>query len=63
MGGLEALPSIIAASPTTRVVLLSGSGSPVGDDTVPAGAAAFLGKALSPSRLVDELLTVMATRV
>ena len=56
MGGLEALPRILATSPATRVVLLSGSRPTTG---APNGAAAFLGKGMSPSQLLDELLTVM----
>lgn len=58
MGGLEALPRILATSPTTKVVLLSGH-VPRTKAGAPMGAAAFLGKGMSPSQLLDELLTVM----
>jgi diguanylate cyclase (GGDEF)-like protein/PAS domain S-box-containing protein len=55
MGGLEALPRILSASPSTRVAVISGQ---IGDDgqyPVPEGAAAYLGK-FEPTRLVDALL-------
>jgi diguanylate cyclase (GGDEF)-like protein/PAS domain S-box-containing protein len=56
MGGLEALPSILADSPGTRVVLLSGhhsSNSTTGHD----GASNCLRKGVSATQLVDQLLS------
>jgi diguanylate cyclase (GGDEF)-like protein/PAS domain S-box-containing protein len=59
LGGLEALPQILQSAPATKVVLLSGYVSRHKNDDVPEGAAAFLGKGLTPQRFVDELLLVM----
>jgi CheY-like chemotaxis protein len=61
LNGLEALPAILATSTSTKVVLLSGTIAGEGDEPVPAGASAFLGKTTTPARLIDELLTVMRT--
>lgn len=59
MDGIEALPLIRQASPSTRVVVLTGFGS----DTVRAraldlGAVAFLEKGLLPAELVDAVRVV-----
>jgi DNA-binding NarL/FixJ family response regulator len=59
MGGLEALPQILGSSPSTKVVLYSGSEGRVRNATLPSGASAFLRKTLNPSELVEELLLVM----
>jgi diguanylate cyclase (GGDEF)-like protein/PAS domain S-box-containing protein len=56
MGGLEALPRILATSPATKVVFLSGLGIEGGD--IPEGASGFLPKGLSHAKLVEELLLV-----
>ena len=61
MGGLEALPVILATTRNTKVVLLSGHVISEGDEPIPVGAAALLGKTTTPARLIDELLTVMNT--
>jgi diguanylate cyclase (GGDEF)-like protein/PAS domain S-box-containing protein len=59
MGGLQALPAILATTKHTKVVLLSGKIIEEGQEPVPDGAAAYLGKMTTPARLIDELLTVM----
>ena len=59
MGGLEALPQILGSSPSTKVVLYSGSEGRVRNAALPSGASAFLRKTLNPSELVEELLLVM----
>jgi PAS domain S-box-containing protein len=62
MDGLEALPKVLAASPTTRVVLFSGL-----DERALAargrhlGAAASIEKSMPLHRLADELAAVLAT--
>lgn len=58
MTGLEALPRILSTSPGTKVVVLSGQVPRTAAGAAP-GAAAFLGKGMSPSQLLEELLTVM----
>jgi diguanylate cyclase (GGDEF)-like protein/PAS domain S-box-containing protein len=58
MGGFEALPRILAGSPGTKVAVLSGEIGIDGDDPIPQGASACLGKVVSPSELVDSLLLV-----
>jgi len=59
MGGLEALPQILGSSPSTKVVLYSGSERRLRNAALPNGASAFLRKTLNPSELVEELLLVM----
>jgi diguanylate cyclase (GGDEF)-like protein/PAS domain S-box-containing protein len=56
MGGLEALPRILASSPGTKVALLSGH---AGDPTVAEGASHHLRKGAKPAELVEDLLLVM----
>jgi DNA-binding NarL/FixJ family response regulator len=58
MGGVEALPRIRAASPNTKVVVLSGWESHLALASTGAGAVAYLEKGISPTRLVDELLMI-----
>jgi CheY-like chemotaxis protein len=54
MGGLEALPRILAGSPNTKVVILSGRA--LEGDNIPDGATGLLTKGLSPAEFVGELL-------
>jgi diguanylate cyclase (GGDEF)-like protein/PAS domain S-box-containing protein len=58
MGGLEALPGILAGSPGTKVAILSGQIGKNGNQPIPDGASACLGKVVEPSLLVDALLSV-----
>jgi CheY-like chemotaxis protein len=56
MGGLEALPRILASCPGTKVTLLSGH---VGRAPPAEGASLQLQKGLKPAHLVDSLLLVV----
>src|SRR5205814_9215763 len=59
MGGLEALPRLVAASPGTRVVIVSGfPRGRLADLTAAHGAVGYVEKGLSAKRLVDEVLAV-----
>ena len=59
LSGLEALPRIRAASPQTKVVVLSGlDRSAMETDAIEGGAVGYLEKGLQPKQLVDELLAV-----
>lgn len=63
MGGLEALPLILAESPDTRVVVLSGFGKRgFGDRVAALGACGFLEKHLPPETLATRLLAVLEGR-
>ena len=59
MDGIQAFPEILSTSPDTKIVLFSGSRPPDQDDMVPAGAAAYLSKSISPDRLIEEMLLVV----
>jgi DNA-binding NarL/FixJ family response regulator len=61
MDGLEALPQVVARSPETKVVMLTG----VINDTVranalAAGAAGFLEKGIDPTSLAEEVKAAAA---
>lgn len=59
LSGMEALPQIRAASPDTKVVVLSGfDRSRMESEALAGGAVGYLEKGLRPSQLVDELLAV-----
>jgi DNA-binding NarL/FixJ family response regulator len=59
LSGMEALPRIRAASPGTKVVVLSGlDRSAMETDAMEGGAVGYLEKGLQPKQLVDELLAV-----
>jgi DNA-binding NarL/FixJ family response regulator len=59
MDGLAALPAIRAASPDTRVVILSGyPQAQMGPAALEGGAVGYLQKGLSVTRLADELLAL-----
>lgn len=60
LDGLEALPQVLEACETCRVVMLSGfESSRVGSTALELGAAAYLEKGIPPRELVDQLLSVM----
>jgi len=60
MDGLEALPLIRDASPTTRVVMYSGFAEDgLAERTLELGAAAFLEKSSTLEHLADELVRVL----
>ena len=60
MDGLEALPLILAAAPSARVVMLSGFAEErLGDQARSAGATAYLEKGIPPRQLVAGLLDVL----
>jgi DNA-binding NarL/FixJ family response regulator len=59
LSGMEALPRIRAASPETKVVVLSGlDRSRMEPATTEGGAVGYLEKGLQPKALVDELLAI-----
>lgn len=63
MGGLEALPLILAESPSTKVVVLSGFGKRgFGERAAALGACGFLEKHLPAETLAPRLLDVLAQR-
>lgn len=62
MGGLEALPGIIKASPNSRVVLFSGHELERSDAFFELGAAGFIGKKEEWPRVVAKLLSIVPTR-
>ena len=58
--GLEALPDVLAASPSTRVVLFSGfEEQGLAEKAEALGAAAFIEKSAPVDTLVDRLLTLV----
>jgi DNA-binding NarL/FixJ family response regulator len=60
MDGLEALPRILLASPSTRVVVLSGlSQERMSVRARELGAAEFIEKGVTPERLVETLVEVV----
>lgn len=60
--GLEALPLVRAACPSTMVVMLSGlEEASLGAPSAAAGAAAYLPKYLAPAELVGRLVGLTAT--
>lgn len=60
MDGIEALPKILAVSPGTRVVILSGfEAERMGQAALDAGAAAYVEKGIPPSALVAQLLEIL----
>lgn len=63
MDGIEALPKILAASPATRVVILSGfEAERMGRLALDAGAAAYIEKGIPPGMLVSQLLEIIEER-
>ena len=59
VGGLEVLPDLRAASPATRVVVVSGfPRRTLADVAVARGAVGYVEKGLSIRRLVDEVVAV-----
>src|SRR5439155_17912319 len=59
IGGLEALPRIRQASPTSRVVVVSGfPRGRLAEMVAARGAVGYVEKGLSPRRLVDEIVSV-----
>jgi CheY-like chemotaxis protein len=59
MDGLEALPQVLARSPQTKVIMLTGVvNDAVRADAIRAGAARFLEKGIDPRALADEVRAV-----
>ena len=59
LSGMEALPQIRAASPDTKVVVLSGfDRSRMEAEAIAGGAVGYLEKGLRPGQLVDEILAI-----
>src|SRR4051812_42787312 len=57
--GIDALPGMQAASPETRVIVVSGfPRGRLADVVTSRGALGYIEKGLSPKRLVDEVLSV-----
>ena len=61
MGGLEALPLIKVASPTTQVVVATAFGELSEQAAYERGAVAFVTKGAKPGQLVDVVADVVAT--
>jgi DNA-binding NarL/FixJ family response regulator len=60
MDGLEALPLILEASPSTRVVMLSGfAEEKLGAEARRQGALGYVEKGIPPNELVARLLAVL----
>jgi signal transduction histidine kinase len=60
MDGMQALPRIRAASPSTRVVVLSGfEAERLAESAMAEGASAYLEKGIPPALLVSQLLAVV----
>jgi DNA-binding NarL/FixJ family response regulator len=58
--GMEALPEIREASPSSRVVILSSFGEQrYGEQAMQLGASAYVEKTLAPDALVARLVDVM----
>ncbi len=55
MDGLEALPHVVAASPATAVVMLSGFGSAAQRQAEEMGAASYIEKGTPPNAMVDAI--------
>jgi YesN/AraC family two-component response regulator len=63
MDGLQAIPKILADSPGTKVIVLSGfSRVQVEQKALAAGASAYLEKGEAPSRIVATILDVIGGR-
>lgn len=61
MDGLEALPQVVARSPHTKVVMLTGViNDTVRTNALAAGAARFLEKGIDPATLADEVKAAAA---
>jgi DNA-binding NarL/FixJ family response regulator len=61
LDGLEALPQVIAACETCKVVMLSGfEASRLGETALELGASGYLEKGVSPKQLINELEKVMS---
>jgi DNA-binding NarL/FixJ family response regulator len=59
VSGLEAIPGIRAASPATKVVVVSGfPRGRLADAVAARGATGYVEKGLSPTRMVDEIISV-----
>lgn len=59
LDGLEALPEILAASPRTAVVMLTGFGSPaMRSRASDAGARGFLEKGADPRQIIEAIHAV-----
>jgi DNA-binding NarL/FixJ family response regulator len=59
VSGLEAIPGIRAASPETKVVAVSGfPRGRLADAVAARGATGYVEKGLSPTRMVDEIISV-----
>lgn len=62
MDGIEALPKILEASPSTRVVMLTGFGSDaIRRQAETLGACAFLEKGVAPAAIVDAIASACAS--
>jgi DNA-binding NarL/FixJ family response regulator len=62
LDGLEALPLVLEACDSCKVVMLSGfEAARLGSTAVELGAAGYLEKGTPPSRLVEELLEIVGS--
>jgi len=62
MDGLEAIPRIVAGSPGTRIVVLSGfEARQVEEEVIELGAAAYLPKGVRPGELTETLTRLCVT--
>ncbi len=62
LDGLAALPLVLDASPTTRVVMFSGfEGAGLEDHTRSLGASAFIEKAIPMDELVERLVSIASS--
>ena len=60
LDGLEALPEVRAASPHSKIVMLSGfEERRLGRLALDAGASAYLEKGIAPQALADRLVAIM----
>jgi len=61
VGGVEALPGLLAASPTSRVIMLAGPGGGVfpGRGAVLGGASAYIAKGTPSAEIVSTILEVV----
>lgn len=63
MDGLQALPQIRAAAPSTIVVVLSAFGADsMGEESVRLGAASYVQKGVNPPVLAEQLRTLVRER-
>ena len=61
MGGLEALPLILAVAPHAKIVILTGlENATIADTARSRGAAAFFEKGMDPTALVDHFVPILA---